>query len=259
MSVAVEIVARPARACAALMVGAALGGGNIVLAGGSTPREAYEEFVAAVDAVGLDLANTTFWLGDERCVEPDDPRANYRMIRESLLEPLGDRVAPTVARIHGELGPEAAADDYERRLRAAGPPEFDLVILGIGPDGHTASLFPGQPSLAVRDRLAVGVPEAGLEPFVPRVSLTLPALAATRQLVVLAAGESKAEAIAAAFGPQAEPDARVPASLLVPEAKLITVLTDAAAAARLPGVALRAGRLSRPSDPASPEGEQRVG
>ncbi|MGH2868593.1 MAG: 6-phosphogluconolactonase [Solirubrobacteraceae bacterium] len=235
MSVTFEIVDHPARACAALMVGAALGGGDIVLAGGSTPRAAYQEFVDAVDAVGLDLKSTTFWLGDERCVEPDDERANYRMIRESLLEPLGDGAAPTMERIHGELGPDAAADDYERRLRAAGPPEFDLVILGIGPDGHTASLFPGQSSLVVRNRLAVGVPEAGLEPFVPRVSMTVAALTATRQLVLLAAGEDKAEAIAAAFGPQAEPEAQVPASLLVPEAELLTVLMDDAAAAGLPG------------------------
>lgn len=239
MTVVVEVVERPARACAALMVSAAVGGGEIVLAGGSTPRAAYEEFVRAVDAVGLDLANTTFWLGDERCVDPEDERSNYGMIAQALLEPLGERAQPRVQRIRGELGADAAADDYERRLREAGPPEFDLVLLGVGPDGHTASLFPDQPSLSASDRLVVAVPEAGLEPFVPRVSLTIQALVATRQLVVLAAGEGKADAIARAFGPGSEPDAHVPVSLLGPAADPVTLLLDAAAARGLEGAAPR--------------------
>ena len=136
-------------------------------------------------------------------------------------------------RIEGELGPERAADLYERELRDAGPPEFDLVLLGIGPDGHTASLFPGQRTLDVRGRPVVGVPEAGLEPFVPRVSLTIAALTSSRRIVVLAAGESKAEAVDEAFGRDAEPDRHVPASLLAPDAKQITVLIDRAAASRL--------------------------
>jgi 6-phosphogluconolactonase len=135
--------------------------------------------------------------------------------------------------MRGELGPEEGADDYERELRAAGPPEFDLVLLGIGPDGHTASLFPGQPTLSERERLVVGVPEAGLEPFVPRITMTLPALSASQRIIILAAGESKADAIAEAFGPNSEPDPRVPASLLAPEARLVTVLLDRDAASGL--------------------------
>lgn len=229
MTCNVEVVEDPARACAAIMVSAAIGGGEIVLAGGSTPKAAYEEFVQTVRSVGLDLSRTRFWLGDERCVEPDDERSNYRMIKESLLEPLAD-LKLTVRRIRGELGPEAAADEYDRELRDEGPAQFSLVLLGIGSDGHTASLFPGQSSVAERSRLAVGVPEAGLEPFVARVSLTVNALAASRQVVFLAAGEAKAGAVAAAFGPHAEPDPLVPASLLAPEAKLTTVLLDRAAA-----------------------------
>jgi 6-phosphogluconolactonase len=233
MSVTFEVVEDPARACAALMVGAAIGGGEIVLAGGSTPKAAYERFVDAVKAVGLNLAGSRFWMGDERCVDPDDERSNYRMIKETLIDPLGGVTPVDVRRIRGELGPEAAADEYEQELRAAGPPTFDLVLLGIGSDGHTASLFPGQPALTERTRLVVGVPEAGLEPFVPRVSLTIPALTSSHRIVFLASGESKADAIAEAFGPHADPDPAVPASLLVPDAKQITTLLDRAAAQRL--------------------------
>jgi 6-phosphogluconolactonase len=233
MSVTFEVVEDPARACAALLVGAAIGGGEIVLAGGSTPKAAYEHFVDAVKAVGLNLAGSRFWMGDERCVEPDDERSNYRMIKETLIDPLDGITTVDVERMRGELGPGPAADDYEQRLRAAGPPSFDLVLLGIGPDGHTASLFPGQSSLDERTRLVLGIPEAGLEPFVPRVTLTIPALTSSQRIVFLASGESKADAIAEAFGPDADPDPAVPASLLVPDAKQITVLLDRAAATRL--------------------------
>jgi 6-phosphogluconolactonase len=232
MTVSFEIVDDPARACAALMVGAAIGGGDIVLTGGSTPRAAYQHLVEAVQSVDIDLRDTTFWVGDERCVDPEDDRSNYKMIKESLLDPLGDR-APRFVRMKGELGPEDGAEDYEELLKKAGPPKFDLLLLGIGPDGHCASLFPGQKSLSERRRLVVGVPEAGLEPFVPRISMTLPLLAGARHIVFLASGESKADAIAKAFGPDAEPDPSTPSSLLVPEAKVITVLIDDAAAAQL--------------------------
>ncbi len=236
MTLSFEVVDDPARGCAALMVGAAIGGGDIVLTGGSTPRAAHQHFVEAVRAVGIDLTRTTFWIGDERCVQPDDERSNYRMIKESLLDPLGDANQPTIHRMKGELGPDRGADDYERVLREYGPPappKFDLLLLGIGPDGHCASLFPNQETLSERSRLVVGVPEAGLEPFVPRISLTLPALTAARHVVFLVTGSSKADAIAEAFGPGSDPDPATPASLLVPEAKLITVLCDDAAAAHV--------------------------
>ena len=232
MTVSLEIVDDPARGCAALMVGAAIGGGNIVLTGGSTPRIAYQHFVDAVQRVGIDLSRTTLWIGDERCVDPDDDRSNYKMIKESLLDPLGDR-APRFERMKGELGPDEGATDYEQILRDAGTPVFDLMLLGIGSDGHCASLFPGQATLTERQRLVVGVPEAGLEPFVPRISMTIPTLVRSRQIVFLATGDSKADAIARAFGPDAEPDPSTPSSLLVPEADAITVLVDDAAASRL--------------------------
>ena len=239
MSVEFEVVDDPARACAALMVSAAIGGGEIVLAGGNTPKAAYAHFVDTVRAVGLDLDATTFWLGDERCVDPDDERANFRMISESLVDPLRGITPVDVRRIRGELGPVEGADDYDRQLGEREPRDFDLVLLGIGPDGHTASLFPGQATLNERRRLAVAVPEAGLEPFVPRVSLTVNALSAAQRIVFLASGAAKADAIAEAFGPNADADPAIPASLFVPEAKLVTVLLDHAAAAGLNGEAPR--------------------
>ncbi len=233
MSLEIEVVDDPARACAAMLVSAAVGGGHLVLAGGSTPRAAYADFAEVVHAVGLDLARTTLWFGDERCVPPDDERSNYGMVKQALLDPLADVTQPVVRRMRGELGPSEAADDYERELREAGPPNFDLVLLGIGRDGHTASLFPDQPSLSERSRLVVGVEQAGLEPFVPRVTFTFPALASGKRVVFLIAGESKAEAVAAAFGPCAKPDSHLPCSLLPQLAREITVLLDSAAAARL--------------------------
>jgi 6-phosphogluconolactonase len=229
----IEVVEDPARACGAMLVGASLGGGQVVLTGGSTPRAAYAELVAAVKSVGLDLSDTTYWLGDERCVPPDDERANSLMIEESLMAPLAGSTVPTFRRIKGELGPDQGADDYERELTAAGPPRFDLLLLGIGPDGHTASLFPDQPTVTDRSRLVVGVEMSGLEPFVPRVSFTFEAIARARRVVVLVSGESKAEAVAAAFGRRARPDPHVPSSYLPEVAQELLVLTDPAGAGRL--------------------------
>lgn len=233
MTLQIEIVEDPGRACAAMLVGAAVGGGELVVTGGSTPRGAYQQFAEAVREVGLDLSQTNVWFSDERCVPPDDERSNYGLVKQTLLDPLSDFTNPVAHRMEGELGPEPAADRYEQALRDAGPPEFDLVLLGLGRDGHLASMFPDQPSLADRARLVLGVEEAGLEPFVPRVTLTLPALAAGKQIVFLVSGEEKADAVAAAFGPEAKPDPHVPASMLVPLAEELIVVLDAAAAGRL--------------------------
>jgi 6-phosphogluconolactonase len=233
MSVEIEVLEDPARACAAMLLSGVLDGGHVVLTGGSTPRPAYEELARALRAVGRDFGETTFWFGDERCVAPEDERSNYRLVKETLLDPLADLPAPVVKRMQGELGPHQAADAYERELREAGQPAFDVLLLGLGPDGHCASLFPDQPSLAERSRSVIGIEQARLEPFVPRVSLTLPALASAKQIVFLVTGESKAGVAAAAFGPDAKPDPHVPASMLVPLANELTVLLDPAAAGRL--------------------------
>lgn len=230
MAVELRVCDDPALACAELLVKVASGGGHLVLAGGSTPRAAYE---AAAAREG-DWSRASVWFGDERCVDEDDERSNFRMVKESLLDGLSGP-SPQVHRILGERGPTAAADAYEQELQGAGTPEFDLVLLGLGPDGHTASLFPDQSTLTERERLVVGVQEAGLEPFVPRVTMTLPALGGARQIVFLVAGQSKAGAVAAAFGPDAKPDPHVPASMLSPFASQILVLLDEAAASGVPG------------------------
>lgn len=230
MAVQLEVSKDPASVCAELLCAAARKGGHLVMTGGATPRPAYETAAAG----GVDWGGATLWFGDERCVEPSDELSNYGMVKESLLDRLSGR-QPAVHRIEGELGPRAAAEAYERDLAAAGPPEFDVVLLGLGPDGHIASLFPNQASLSARERLVIGVPKAGLEPFVPRVSMTLPLLGSGKRVVFLVSGESKAGAVAAAFGPDAKPDPRVPASMLPPFAGEITVLLDPAAATGVPG------------------------
>lgn len=225
----VRVLPDPAAAAADLLARHATAGGHVALTGGSTPGTAYER-AAAMD---LDWSGATLWFGDERCVEPDDERSNYGMAKRTLL----DRIAgapPRVERMLGERGPDPGADDYEARLRSvfgAGVPSLDLLLLGLGSDGHCASLFPGRPELDVTDRLAVGVPEAGLEPFVPRVTLTLPVLDAAREVVFLVTGAGKAEAAARAFGGTPDPD--TPASLVAPASGSLTVLIDAAAAERL--------------------------
>ena len=206
---------------------------RVALSGGSTPRAAYELLAKPPLRDELSWSDVFVYFGDERCVPPEDERSNHRLAKESMFDALGEVGLPAIHRMKGELGPFAAAEDYERVLREAGSPRFDLVLLGIGPDGHCASLFPDQPSLDERSRAVVGVAEAGLEPYVPRVSMTLPRLANARQIVFLVTGESKADAIAAVFGAHATPDPHMPSSLLVPLAKEIKVLLDPAAASRL--------------------------
>jgi 6-phosphogluconolactonase len=233
MSVRIDVVDDPGAVCAELLVGAVGAGGHVVLTGGSTPQAAYEHVARAVLEDGVDVASTTLWFSDDRCVPPDDERSNYLMTRRALLDAVGEGSFAGVQRIQGELGFDGGADQYEQALREVGVESFSFVLLGIGPDGHIASMFPDQSSLGVRDRLAVGVPEAGLEPFVPRVTMTLPALGLARRIVVLAVGDSKADAVAAAFGPDARPNQHVPSSLLATLDVEVTVLLDRAAAGKL--------------------------
>jgi 6-phosphogluconolactonase len=206
---------------------AAQAGADIVLTGGSTPRRAYE-LAAQRDA---DWSEATAWFSDERCVAPDDPLSNFRMADEALLSKLSR--PPRVMRMECELGPEAAAGAYEAQLREQlGPdPRFDLVLLGLGPDAHVASLFPGKPELDERERLVTAVPLAGMEPQVPRVTLTFPALNSAHEVVFLVSGEDKAQAVARAFGEPPDPEA--PAARVSPPAGALHVVLDRAAAKAL--------------------------
>lgn len=233
MSLEIETVDDPARACSAMLLGAVVGGADVILTGGSTPRAAYRHLATALRDMSLDSSDARLWFSDERCVAPDDELSNYKLVKENLLDELAGLPQPEVRRVQGELGPDPAAQAYERELAEAGEPRFEIVLLGLGPDTHIASLFPGQETLRERSRLAVGVPDAGHEPYVPRVTLTLPVLANADRVVFLVTGEDKADAVARAFGPQSEPDPSVPASMLVPMAEEITVLLDPPAASRL--------------------------
>lgn len=205
-------------------------GGHIALSGGSTPKRAHE----LVAAMGLDWSSTVLWFGDDRAVGPDHEHSNYLMARTSLLDHIGV-VQPEVHRIKGELGADEAATDYRRQLAEAFPgvglPVIDLLLLGMGPDGHTASLFPRDDALGERERTVVGVPVPGMAPLVPRVTLTLPVLDAASEVVFLISGADKADAAARAFADAPSPDA--PAGLVAPDPGGLTVLIDPPAAARL--------------------------
>jgi 6-phosphogluconolactonase len=204
-----------ARAAGALLAAAAEAGQHVALSGGSTVAPAYEV------AARADWRDATVWWGDERCVPPNDERSNYLLAKRTLLDALAAK--PQVHRIQGELPPGAAADAYDAELEGI---VLDLALNGIGSDGHTASLFPGSPQLDVRDRRAVSGP-AGLEPFVERVTMTIPMLNASRTVVFLAAGEDKAEAVRRAFA--AEPGPETPASLVRGSSETIAILDRAAA------------------------------
>lgn len=198
-------------------------GGSIVLAGGSTPRHAYEI------AAKADWTQAKVWFGDERCVPPEDARSNFLMVKQSLFDHLA---APPAAifRIAGELPPEQAAHRYAAEIFEHDAEPFDLLLLGIGGDGHTASLFPGKPAGDERNRLVAAVPEAGLEPFVPRITLTVPALVRAKETLFLVSGESKSAAVEASFR-AASPS--TPAGLVAIKAKgRVTVLLDAAASGK---------------------------
>ncbi len=223
----IRIVDDPAAEVAEMLVESAAAGGHVVLTGGSTPRHAYELAAGA----GADWTGATAWFGDERCVPPDHPDSNFGMANAALFSRL--EKPPAVQRMQGELGPDAGAAAYESEVRGllGGDPRWDLLLLGLGPDGHMASLFPGKPEVEERSRLVAGVPLAGMEPQVPRITLTLPAIDAARAVVFLVTGEGKAETVARVFGPS--PDAALPAAHVRPRYGSLTVLLDEAAASRL--------------------------
>ena len=225
----VRVVEDPAAVVAELFLDVACAGGHIALSGGSTPRRAYE-LAAQSDA---DYSAATMWLGDERLVPHDDERSNYRMARESLADSLPEDRRPRLMPVDTALGPDAAAAAYEALLLGTigQHPRLDLALMGLGPDGHTASLFPGKPAVVETQRYCVGVPEAGMEPMVPRVTMTLPMFNTAREVVFLVAGADKAEAVRRAFG--SPPDETAPSALVRPGAGKLALVLDPPAAAEL--------------------------
>jgi 6-phosphogluconolactonase len=210
----------------------------IALSGGSTPRSLLGQLAAPGYADRIEWEAVHVFWGDERCVPPADPSSNYAMAKEMLLDHV--EVKPGhVHRIRGEDDPETAAGDYERLLRRAfitpqGPPggltgsRFDLVLLGIGDDGHTASLFPGTPAVRETERWVVPV-EAPMAPR-RRVSLTSPVINAAAEKLFLVTGEPKAAALARVLQGPTDPDAS-PAQTIEGARWLV----DAAAASMLDG------------------------
>ncbi len=210
---------------------------HLALSGGSTPRAAYQSLAGLLE----DWSAVELWYGDERCVAPEDPESTHLLVAESLLAhiPGGGPAWPIEHRVRGELGPETAAREYAEELRArvppaeaGGVPALDVSLVGIGEDGHTASLFPGHPEVEDASGALCLPVRNSPKPPPERVTLSLPVLRAARCTLLLVAGAGKAGALAAALaGGGRAPDSRVPASLLVSER--LHVVADAAAAARI--------------------------
>jgi 6-phosphogluconolactonase len=215
--VEIDVAEDPARTAAEILVAAA---GHVALSGGSAPGPAYE--LAA--ELRPDWSGAHVWFGDDRAVPPDDELSNYRLAKETLLDRL--TASPEVHRIRGELGGAEAAELYDEELEGV---TLDLALNGIGPDGHTASLFPGAPGLDERERRAVAA-EGRLEPFVPRVTMTPPMFAAAKLLVYLVTGEDKADVVRRAFAD--EPSREIPASVI--RGRRTIAILDRGAASLLP-------------------------
>ena len=233
-AVARHIVARAAGAIAAT------GRFTLALAGGSTPRAAYALLATDGFARRVEWERVHVLWGDERCVPPDDPRSNYRMAKEALL----DRVpipAHQIHRIRGEDDPDKAAADYERELRVLLASEqyphpersegsLDLVLLGLGGDGHTASLFPGQAAVHETARWVMAVPAP--EGTMWRITLTPALLNQAKNVTFVVSGAGKAQRLEQVLQGPLTPDV-LPAQAIRPTQGRLTWMVDQAAAGRL--------------------------
>jgi 6-phosphogluconolactonase len=206
---------------------------HLALSGGSTPARTYELLASELE----DWKGVELWFADERCVGPEDEQSNYRLASQTLLAGAAGLDPQRVHRMIGELGPDEGARSYAQELSEHAPahgddgavPALDVIVLGIGPDGHVASLFPGAPTLDVGDdELCLGVHDSP-KPPPERITLTLAVLRAAERCVLLATGASKADAVNAMLG---EPTRHVPASLLR-RGRLSVIVDDAAAPAPL--------------------------
>ena len=208
---------------------------SVALSGGSTPRHLYKLLGSPEYALQISWGLVHLFQVDERCVPPDHASSNYRMIRESLLAP-ASVPAVNFHRIQGELGPDNAASGYVRDLErsfSVHPPDFprlDLVVLGMGADGHVASIFPGSRNLSERAQWVVPIepgPE-GLE----RVTLTLPVLNAAARIIFLVTGAEKSETLARVLDPQST-TGTLPSQRIAPIDGKLSWYVDRAAASRL--------------------------
>jgi 6-phosphogluconolactonase len=223
------------------MIGEALGAENrarVAISGGSTPKAAFrlladpnQPWRSRLQWDKLDL----YWV-DERTVPPDHPDSNYRMTREALLDHVP--IQPDqIHRMEGELEPEVAAARYESmlrntfRLEGAQSPRFDLVALGMGPDGHTASLFPKTAALHEMNRLVTANHVPQMDTW--RITLTWPVINHARSVFFLIAGADKAGVIHEVFTGPRDPE-RLPSQLIWPSSGILTLFLDKAAAALLP-------------------------
>ncbi len=201
---------------------------RLVLSGGSTPARTYE----LLAQTSIDWKRTQVFWGDERMVPPDNSQSNFGNASAALLDQI-DIPQSNIFRMRGELEPEQAAQDYSQSIQRAfadDPIQFDLVILGLGTDGHTASLFPETAALEVQDRLVDANYVKSQKSW--RLTFTFPTLAKSRQLLFLVSGESKARIVARVLRDQ---DTQLPSGRLLAEAQgEVTWLLDRAAARHLP-------------------------
>jgi 6-phosphogluconolactonase len=209
----------------------------IALSGGTTPETLYRTLTSPAFADRFDWSRTTFFFSDERCVPPDDPRSNYALANKTLFAPL--KITPSqIYRMAGESrNPQAAASEYEQQLRrvtkttVSTQPRLDLILLGLGEDGHTASLFPGTPSLQDRQRV-IAVTQSPKDPPT-RLTMTLGVINRASVILFLVAGAGKAEVVRAILNPKTEVERQLPAALVSPDEGRLVWLLDQAAAAEL--------------------------
>jgi 6-phosphogluconolactonase len=205
----------------------------VALSGGSTPKRLYQLLAGEPFRNQLDWGRVGIFWGDERCVPPDDPQSNYRMAREAMLEKL-PIPADHIHRMEAERPDlDAAARDYQNvlaRVLPGEPPALDLVLLGMGPDGHTASLFPHTDALHETTRWVV--PNHVPQLHTNRLTLTRPILNRAREVLFLVAGADKAERLAEVLAGPADPT-RLPSQSIQPDGQLVWFI-DQAAAGRLP-------------------------
>ena len=213
---------------------------TLVLSGGSTPEKLYALLAQPERSAAIDWLNVSLFFGDERFVSAEDPASNFGMARRSLLGGINVPTAQVFAMPTDEESPAKVAAAYSRELgRAFGqtpdsapPPRFDLVLLGLGDDGHTASLFEGKDSLHVTDKWVTWSSPGVLPPLVDRITLTYPVLNATREVVFLVAGQKKADVLQEVLEGVPGFD-QYPAAGVRPTEGTLTWLVDESAASRL--------------------------